>query len=96
MIIPKLIQLPTHWELATWDDFTHVDHSGTEQMNMLMPYVYMDDDSKMKMARMQKQTDIEKLKELITKQRVYRISKASMSDTTPPAEFVRLDQIKRS
>lgn len=90
---PKLIQLPIHWELATWDDFTHIDHNGNDQMNMYMPYIYMDASGSARMARLQTQTDINYLKLLISKERVYRISKASTDEFIPSVHYRRIEGV---
>jgi hypothetical protein len=89
MISPKLIRLDSYWELATWDDFTHIDGNGNERLNMLMPYLYADESENLFMGRLRTETNLEYLKSLIQREKVYRISKASTDESTPLPYYVR-------
>lgn len=92
MITPeKLIIIPVHFALAERDDFYHTDESGNEVLNYFQPYAYRPDPNsdKIKMARLQKGTNMERFMDMISKGLVYRVSKASLDEFQPVVEFVR-------
>ena len=92
---PTLIRLETYWKLATFNDFIHVDRNGNEAMNNLQPYFYrMDDGKSHQIARLQKSTDIDMLKELILDQRIYILSKASTDEFKPVPFYIRKEDLR--
>lgn len=92
---PDLIRLETYWRLASWDDFTHIDNDGVERINYLQPYFYrMDDGCHHQIARLQKATNLEKLKEMILDERIYVLSKASTDEFKPIPYYERKEDLR--
>lgn len=87
---PQLIKLETYWRLAEWDDFFHIDDDGNRKINYLQPYFYrLDDGLHHQIARIQKRTDLNYLKQLTEEGRVYLMSKASTEETLPVPYYHR-------
>lgn len=88
----ELIIIPVHFTIADRDDFFHITDKGREALNYYQPYLYRTPSGSLQMARLQKNTNMDRFFQLIDQGLVYRVSKASLDDNIPVAEYVRKDK----